>query len=108
MSCTPLLVAPPVRSGQAVAGVLPGLAAEVGLGAAVVGGVVGAPVGEVVRAGVGATVVGATVRVLALGLVRGRTTRSGLQAPTTTTQVATKSAVMGWGRPLKASIVTYP
>ena len=108
MSCAWLAVAPPVRSGQAVAGVLPGLAAEVGLGAAVVDAAVGAIVGDAVRVAVGAAVVGATVSVLALGLVRGRTTRSGLQAPTTTTQVATKSAVMGWGRPLKASIVTYP
>ena len=100
-------VAPPVRSGQAVAGVLPGLAAEVGLGAAVVGAAVGATVGDAVRVAVGAAVVGATVTVLGLGLVRGRTTRSGLQALTTTTEKVTRSAPMRKRRPLKASIVTH-
>jgi hypothetical protein len=101
------VVAPPVRSGQAVAGVLPGLAVLVEVGAAVVGAAVGATVGDAVRGAVGAAVVGATVTVLALGLVRGRTTRSGPQAPTTTTEVATKSALYRRRRPLNASIVTH-
>src|SRR5688572_29348082 len=67
-----VFVAPPVRSGQAVAGVLPGLAVPVGLGATVAVGaaVVGAAVA--VRVGLGAVVVpvvGATVVVaLTLGL----------------------------------------
>jgi hypothetical protein len=90
-----------------VAGVLPGLAGAVGLGAAVVGAAVGATVGEAVRATVGAAVVGATVAVLALGLVRGRTTRSGPQALTTTTAMATKSAPNRRRRPINASIVTH-
>ena len=101
-------VAPPVRSGQAVAGVLPGLAAVVGLGAAVVGAAVGATVGDAVRVAVGAAIVGAAVRVLALGLVRGRTTRSALQALTTSAEVITKSALYRRRRPLNASIVTHP
>src|SRR6266511_2671052 len=92
VSCAWFVDAPPVRSGQAVAGVLPGLAGAVGLGAAVVGAAVGATVGEAVRAAVGAAVVGAAVRTLALGLVRGRTSRSGPQALTMTTAMATKSA----------------
>ena len=59
-SCAWFAVAPPVRSGQALAGVLPGLAGTVGLGAAVVGAaVVGAAVA--VRLAVGAAVVGATL-----------------------------------------------
>src|SRR5881628_1729723 len=75
-----LAAAQPVRSGQALAGVLPGLAAAVGVGAGVVGAAVA------VRVGVGAAVVGAAVtRPLALGLDRGRTTRSGPQALTATT-----------------------
>src|SRR5712692_727926 len=80
VSCAWFPAAPPLWSGQALAGVLPGLAGAVGLGAAVVGAaVVGAAVA--VRVGVGAAVVGATVaRPLALGLERGRTTRSGPQA----------------------------
>src|SRR6266850_3880277 len=88
VSCPWLPVAPPVRSGQAVAGVLPGLAAVVGLGGAVVGAaVVGAALPVRVALGVGAAVA-AVVRGLALGLLRGRTTRSGLQALTTTTATA--------------------
>ena len=100
-------VAPPVRSGQAVAGVLPGLAAEVGLGAAVVGAAVGATVGDAVRVAVGAAVVGAVVTTLGLGLVRGRTTRSGLQALSATTEAVTQSAPKRRRRPRKASIVTH-
>lgn len=100
-------VAPPVRSGQAVAGVLPGLAAEVGLGAAAVGAAVGETVGDAVLVAVGAAVGGAAVTMLALGLVRGRTTRSGLQALTTSAAVTIKSALHGRRRPLKASIVTH-
>ena len=103
-----LAVAPPVRSGQAVAGVLPGLAAEVGLGRVVGTGVSGT--GVTVLVGVGAVVVpvvGATVTVLGLGLVRGRTTRSGLQALSATTEVVTKSAPRRRRRPRKASIVTH-
>jgi hypothetical protein len=63
VSCAWAFAAPPVRSGQAVAGVLPGLAALVGVGAAVVGAaVVGAAVGDAVRVvEVGAAVVGAAV-----------------------------------------------
>src|SRR5881628_2830347 len=73
VSCAWLATAPPVSSGQALAGVLPGLGAGV-VGAAVVGAAVA------LRVGVGAAVVGATVtRTLALGLDRGRTTRSGPQ-----------------------------
>jgi hypothetical protein len=87
--------------------VLPGLAGAVGLGAAVVGAaVVGA---AAVRVGVGAAVVGATVaRPLALGLERGRTTRSGPQALTTTTAMAIRRAPQRRRRPINASIVTYP
>jgi hypothetical protein len=72
--------------------VLPGLAGAVGLGAAAVGAaVVGAAVGGPFA--VGAAVVGAAVGwVLGLGLERGRTTRSGPQALTTTTAMATKRA----------------
>ncbi|MDP9282990.1 MAG: hypothetical protein M3P38_12920, partial [Chloroflexota bacterium] len=102
------VVAPPVRSGQAVAGVLPGLAGAVGLGAAVVGAAVGATVGEAVRVAVGAAVVGATVAALALGLVRGRTTRSGPQALTTTIPMARNSAPYRRRRPINDSIVTHP
>jgi hypothetical protein len=55
-----LVAVPPVRSGQAVAGVLPGLAGAVGLGGAVVGAaVLGAAVA--VRVALGGAVVGATV-----------------------------------------------
>ena len=84
--------APPVRSGHAVAGVLPGLAVLVGLGAAVVGaGVVGAALA--VRVAVGAAVVAVVVgTTLGLGLERGRTTRSGPQAATTTTAMETRRA----------------
>jgi hypothetical protein len=57
-SCAWFAVEPPVWSGQALAGVVPGLAGAVVLGAAVVGAtVVGAPLG--VRLAVGAAVVGA-------------------------------------------------
>jgi hypothetical protein len=92
VSCAWFPADPPLWSGQALAGVLPGLAGAVGLGAAVVGAaVVGAAVA--VRVGVGAAVVGATVaRALALGLERGRTTRSGPQALTTTTAMAIRRA----------------
>src|SRR5881296_1680857 len=77
VSCAWLAGAPPVSSGQALAGVLPGLAAAVGVGAGVVG----------------AAVVGATVtRPLALALDRGRTTRSGPQALTATTAMAMRRA----------------
>ena len=73
---------------------LPGLAAAVGLGGAVVGAaVVGAVVA--VRVALGAAVVGATVGwtvTEALGLDRGRTTRSGPQALTTTTAMANRRA----------------
>src|SRR5438093_761377 len=90
VSCAWFAAAPPVRSGQALAGVLPGLAAAVGVGA-VGAAVVGAAVA--VRVGVGAAVVGATVtRPLALGLDRGRTTRSGPQALTATTAMAMRRA----------------
>src|SRR5687767_7862877 len=96
VSCACVFAEPPVRSGQAVAGVLPGLAALVGLGPllAVGGGVVGAAVGVrvAVAAAVG-VVVGATVGwPLTLGLARGKTTRSGPQAPTTTTAIAIRRA----------------
>ena len=92
VSCAWLAGAPPVSSGQALAGVLPGLAAAVGVGAGVVGAaVVGAAVE--LRVGVGAAVVGATVtRPLALALDRGRTTRSGPQALTATTAMAMRRA----------------
>jgi len=92
VSCAWFPAAPPLWSGQALAGVLPGLAEAVGLGAAVVGAaVVGAAVA--VRVGVGEAVVGAAVaRPLALGLDRGRTTRSGPQALTTTTAMAIRRA----------------
>src|SRR5213593_2628370 len=92
VSCAWLATAPPVSSGQAMAGVLPGLAAAVGVGAGVVGAaVVGAAVE--LRVGVGAAVVGATVtRPLALALDRGRTTRSGPQALTATTAMAMRRA----------------
>src|SRR5437867_5048615 len=90
VSCAWLAGAPPVSSGQALAGVLPGLAAAVGagvVGAAVVGAAVE------LRVGVGAAVVGATVtRPLALALDRGRTTRSGPQALTATTAMAMRRA----------------
>jgi hypothetical protein len=83
---------PPVRSGQAVAGVPPGLAALLGVGAAVVGAaVVGAAVA--VRVAVGVADGGAVVeRTLALGLDRGRTTRSGPQALTITTAMEMRRA----------------
>jgi len=100
---------PPVCSGQAVAGVLPGLAGEVGLavGLGDDGGVV-AGTAVAVRVAV-AVVVGATVAPpLALALDRGRTTLSGPQAATTTTRMATKSAPYRRRRPIKASIVTHP
>jgi len=59
-SCAWLAAAPPVCSGQALAGVLPGAVVAVALGAAVVGAaVVGAAVA--VRVGVGAEVVAAAV-----------------------------------------------
>jgi len=92
VSCAWFPAAPPLWSGQALAGVLPGLAAAVGVGAGVVGAaVVGAAVA--VRVGVGAAVVGATVASpLALGLDRGRTTRSGPQALTATTATAIRRA----------------
>src|SRR5881628_336724 len=77
VSCAWLAGAPPVSSGQALAGVLPGLAAAVGVGAGVVG----------------AAVVGAAVtRPRALALDRGRTTRSGPQALTATTAMAMRRA----------------
>jgi hypothetical protein len=105
-----LVAVPPVCSGQAVAGVLPGLAVA-GPEEAVAGGVVAgaAVVGAAVRVGLGAWVVGAADTCpLALGLVRGRTTRSGPQALTTTTVIATTSAPYRRRRPIKASIVTHP
>jgi len=58
-SCAWFAIEPPVWSGQAVAGVLPALAAAVGLEAGVGDGVVGAAVA--VRVAVGAPVVGATL-----------------------------------------------
>ena len=102
-----MFAAPPVRSGHAVAGVLPGLAAPVGLGAAVAGAVVvGAAVA--VRVGV-AAVVGAEVGwPLTLGLGRGRTTRSGPQALSATTVVASRKAPRSRERAVNASIVTHP
>jgi len=91
VSCAWFPTAPPVRSGQALAGVLPGLAAAVGVGGAGVGeAVVGAAL-AVPRA-VGALVAGARLGWLALGLDRGRTTRSGPQALTTTTAMAIRRA----------------
>ena len=71
---------------------LPGLAGALGLGAVVVGA---GDVGEAlaVRLAVGAAVVGATlVWPLALGLDRGKTTRSGPQAPNATTATDIKMA----------------
>ena len=91
VSCAWFPVAPPVRSGQALAGVLPGLSAAVGVGGAVVGAaVVGATLA--VPLAVGVLVAGARLGWLALGLDRGRTTRSGPQALTTTTAMATRRA----------------
>jgi hypothetical protein len=58
-SCAWFAFEPPVWSGQAVAGVLPGLAAALGLEVKVGGGVVGAAVA--VRVAVGAAVVGAAL-----------------------------------------------
>ncbi|HEV8671074.1 MAG TPA: hypothetical protein VGS01_10110 [Candidatus Limnocylindria bacterium] len=85
-----LVAVPPVRSGHAVAGVLPGLAVLVGLGAAVVGaGVVGAALA--VRVAVGGAVVAVAVGTT-LGLDRGKTTRSGPQAATATTAMETRRA----------------
>ena len=94
VSCAWFPTAPPVRSGQALAGVLPGLAAAVGVGGAGVGeAVVGAAVVGVMLADrVGVGVAGAEAGWLALGLDRGRTTRSGPQALTTTTPIARKRA----------------
>src|SRR5688500_18514097 len=114
VSCACVFAEPPVRSGQAVAGVLPGLAVPVGPGAAVGDGraVVGAAVA--VRVAVAAAVaaevdVGATVGApLTLGLGRGRTTRSGPQAATTTTAMAIGRAPLRRRRPNNAQIVTYP
>src|SRR2546426_12762551 len=61
VSCAWLATAPPVSSGQALAGVLPGLAAAVGVGAGVVGAaVVGAAGG--VRVGGGGGAGGGSVR----------------------------------------------
>jgi hypothetical protein len=86
-----LVAMPPVRSGQALAGVLPGLLVPVGVGAAVVGaGVVGAAVA--LRVALGEAVGTAVAWALLLGLGRGRTTRSGPQALTTTTAMATRRA----------------
>jgi hypothetical protein len=110
VSCAWVFAEPPVRSGQAVAGVLPGLAAPVGLGAAVaVAAVVGAAVA--VRVGV-AAVVGPVVGVavgtpLGLGLGRGRTTRSGPQALSATTVMASSRAPRRRGWAFNPSIVTY-
>jgi hypothetical protein len=106
------VVAPPVRSGQAVAGVLPGASVPVGLGAAVVGvEVAGTAVAVRVAVGPGAVVVEAAVgwlvAAVGLGLFRGRTTRSGPQAATTTTTMDTKSAPYRRRRPINASIVTH-
>ncbi len=81
------MVEPPVRVGQAVGGVLPGLVVGAGVGVAVGGALVGA--GAAVRVGVGvavgAALVGATVGV---GEIR---TVSGVQA-TAITEVSAKSA----------------
>jgi len=108
VSCACVFAEPPVRSGQAVGGVLPGLAAPVGLDAAVadggtvVGGAVAVPVAVVaveVEVEVGATV-GAP---LTLGLGRGRTTRSGPQAATTTSAMAIKRAQLIRRRPNNAA-----
>jgi hypothetical protein len=105
VSCAWLEAVPPVRSGQALAGVLPGLAGALGLGAAVVGaGVVGAALA--VRLAGAVEDAGAPVGTgLRLGLLRGRTTRSGPQALTTTTDMATRSAPYRRRRPINASIV---
>jgi hypothetical protein len=96
VSCACAFAAPPVCSGQAVAGVLPGLAVPVGLGAAVALGAADVGAAVAVRVALAAVVgddVGATVaEALGVGLVRGRTTRSGPQALTTTTLIATKRA----------------
>jgi hypothetical protein len=112
VSCACVFAEPPVRSGQAVAGVLPGLAAPVGLGPPVAVGTGVSGTGVTVRVAVGAVVVpvvGATVAVaLTLGLCRGRTTRSGPQAPTTTTARAIRSAPYRRRRPFNVLIVTYP
>ena len=91
-SCACAVAEPPVRSGQAVAGVLPGLAVLVGVGAAVVGAaVVGAA--DAVRVAVGVGDAGAVVGTgLRLGLDRGRTTRSGPQALTMTTAMEIRRA----------------
>src|SRR5688572_13755393 len=98
VSCAWVFADPPVRSGQAVAGVLPG-GTVVGTGPVprlgVGSGVVGAAVA--VRAAVGAAVVGATVgwlvaAAVGLGLDRGSTTRSGPQAATTTTTMDPRRA----------------
>src|SRR5687767_6073223 len=114
VSCAWVFAEPPVRSGHAVAGVLPGLAAPVGLGAAVAGAaVVGAALA--VRVGV-AAIVGAVVVVavaavgtpLGLGLGRGRTTRSGPQALSATTVMAMRRAPRRREWVFNPSIVTYP
>src|SRR5688500_184654 len=81
VSCACVFAEPPVRSGQAVAGVLPGLAAPVGLGAAVGDGraVVGAAVA--VRVAVAAAVAvecGATVCApMSIGNGHARASQSG-------------------------------
>jgi hypothetical protein len=104
VSCACVFAAPPVCSGQAVAGVLPGLAVPVGLGAAVALGAAEVGAAVAVRLAVAAVVgddVGATVaEALGVALVRGRTTRSGPQALTTTTLIATKRAPYRRRRPI--------
>ncbi len=85
VSCAWFAVPPPVSVGQAAAGLLPGLAAALGLGLGVAGGVVGARVGVALAVGVGLAVAG-----VALGA--GRTTWPGEQAPTTTRATAISRA----------------
>src|SRR5688500_14204350 len=107
VSCACVFAEPPVRSGQAVAGVLPGLAAPVGLGATVGDGRAGVGAAVAVRVAVAAAVaveVGARVGApLTLGLGRGRTTRSGPQAATTTTAMAIRRAPLRRRRPNNAA-----
>jgi hypothetical protein len=111
-----VFVEPPVRSGQAVAGLLPGLAVLGGtgpvliVGTGVVGVAVAVRVGvaAVVGAVVGALVGAAVAAPLTLGLGRGRTTRSGPQALTATTLTATRRALRSREWVFKASIVTHP
>jgi hypothetical protein len=88
--------------------VLPGGGGAVGLGPVLMlgTGVVGATVA--VRVAVGAAVVGWLAAAVGLGLVRGRTTRSGPQALSATNVMAIRRTLRGRERGFNASIVRYP